>query len=103
MLDGKVEQTNGGVCDEYFLGRINPNVVNIEKVYSFKTISGAILEHKSPTDEEYGAALKEMVTPSLPSDRDRYVDYLDKQQKYQKIVYPNFFRIVLDGRELNYP
>ena len=44
-----------------------------------------------------------MITPSLPSDRDRYVDYLDKQQKYQKIVYPNFFRIVLDGRELNYP
>lgn len=61
------------------------------------------MEHKSPTDEEYGIELKEMVTPSLPSDRNRYVDYLDKNLVYKKIVYPNFFRIVLDENELDYP
>ena len=44
-----------------------------------------------------------MVTPSLPSDRERYVDYLDKNFAYKKIVYPNFFRITLSGSELNYP
>lgn len=71
-------------------------------VYSFKTLSGSIIEHKSPTDEEYGIELGNMITPSLPSDRDRYVDYLDKNIQYQKIVYPNFFRITLSGSELNY-
>lgn len=61
------------------------------------------MEHKSPTDEEYGKALQNMVTPSLPSDRDRYADYLDKNLTYKKIVYPNFFRISLARTELNYP
>lgn len=61
------------------------------------------MEHKSPTDEEYGIQLKEMITPSLPSDRDRFVDYMDKSLAYKKIVYPNFFRITLGSTELNYP
>lgn len=43
-----------------------------------------------------------MVTPSLASDRERYVDYLDRNFAYKKIVYPNFFRITLDATELNY-
>lgn len=60
------------------------------------------MEHKSPTDEEYGIELGAMITPSLPSDRDRYVDYLDKDIAYQKIIYPNFFRIALGKTELNY-
>lgn len=60
------------------------------------------MEHKSPTDEEYGEQLKEMATPSLPSDHDRYVDYMDKNMAHQKIVYPNFFRIALARTELNY-
>jgi hypothetical protein len=30
------------------------------------------------------------------------VDYLDKDLAYKKVVYPNFFRIVLSGSELNY-
>lgn len=95
-LDGKVVKQSGNFCDEA------AGVVNYEKIYSFKTLSGNIMEHKSPTDEEYGIELKELVTPSLPSDRDRYVDYLDKKLAYQKLVYPNFFRIALAGKELNY-
>lgn len=96
-LDGRVVKQSGNFCDEA------AGIVNNEKVYSFKTLSGYIMEHKSPTDEEYGIELKEMVTPSLPSDRDRYVDYLDKNLQYKKITYPNFFRIVLAGNELDYP
>lgn len=94
-LDGKVVTQSGTVCT-------GKKVVNHEKTYSFKTLSGSIMEHKSPTDEEYGIELGEMITPSLASDRDRYVDYLDKNIDYQKIVYPNFFRITLDRTELNY-
>lgn len=96
-LDGAQVKISGDYCFE------QKGVVNIQKTYSFKTLSGSILEHKSPTDEEYGIALKGLITPSLPSDRDRYVDYLDKNLAYQKVVYPNFFRITLDGSELNYP
>lgn len=95
-LDGKIVKQSGGFCGE------DVGIVNYEKVYSFKTLSGNIMEHKSPTDEEYGIELKEMVTPSLPSDRDRYADYMDKNLQYKKIIYPNFFRIVLSGSELNY-
>lgn len=75
----------------------------IDKTYDFKTLSGYILEHKSPTDEEYGIQLQDMTSPSLPSDRDRYVDYLDKSLQYQKVVYPNLFRITLSGTGLDYP
>ncbi len=87
----------GKLCDE------TTAEANYQKVYSFKTLSKSIMEHKSPTDEEYGLQLQEMVTPSLPSDRDRYIDFLDKNLSYKKVVYPNFFRIVLSGTELNYP
>lgn len=95
-LDGKIVKQSGSFCDEAV------GTINYEKIYSFKTLSGNVMEHKSPTDEEYGIELKEMVTPSLPSDRDRYVDYLDKNMTYKKVVYPNFFRITLSGSELNY-
>lgn len=95
-LDGQVVKQSGDWCGDV------TDVVNHENVYSFKTLSGSIMEHKSPTDEEYGEELKNMTTPSLPSDHDRYVDYLDKNMAYQKIVYPNFFRIVLARTELNY-
>ena len=97
VLDGKIVKTAGSFCPE------EVGTINIEKTYSFKTLSDYIMEHKSPTDEEYGIELKEMITPSLASDRDRYVDYLDGNATYKKIAYPNFFRITLDRTELNYP
>lgn len=90
-LDGQVVKQAGGFCG---------NATDRENVYSFKTLSGYILEHKSPTDEEYGEETKNMATQSLPSDRDRYVDYLDKDLQYRKVTYPNFFRIVLSHAEL---
>lgn len=96
-LDGVIVKQSGSFCTE------KRGVINYEKVYSFKTLSNYIMEHKSPTDEEYGIELGNLVTPSLASDRERYVDYLDKNIVYQKIVYPNFFRITLSGSELNYP
>lgn len=43
-----------------------------------------------------------MVTPSLPSDRDRYVDFISARGQYAKIEYPNLFRIRLDPTEMSY-
>jgi hypothetical protein len=97
-LDDKIVKESGSYCT------VTKGSVNIEKIYNFKTLTTSkVIEHKSPTDEEYGLQLGNMITPSLPSDRDRYVDYLDKNITYQKIVYPNFFRITLDRTDLNYP
>ena len=96
-LDGVPVKQSGDVCPEI------DGTKNITKTYRFKTLSGSILEHKSPTDEEYGLQLKDMTTPSLPADRDRYVDYFNKTLTTSKIVYPNLFRIQLSGAELNYP
>ena len=92
-LDGKiVQEVSDDSCD----------FIKKTKTYSFKTLTGSIImEHKSPTDEEYGIELQEMITPSLPSDRDRFVDYIDKNLSYKKIIYPNFFRITLSASELN--
>lgn len=72
-----------------------------KKTYRFKTVP-SVMMHKSPTDEEYGKELTSLTTPSLPSDRDRYVDFLNKQDAYTKITYPNLFRISLTREELNY-
>jgi hypothetical protein len=94
---------NGG-SSSFFTGESSSDCCKdyqANKKYSFKTIPSFIM-HKSPTDEEYGKELTNLMTPSLPSDRDRYIDFLDKYDTYAKIVYPNFFRISLTNDELNY-
>lgn len=60
--------------------------------YEYKKIPSWIT-HKSPTDEEFGSAVKGMTTPSLASDTDRYIDFFGPKGTVQKIVYPNFFRL----------
>ncbi|MDD2745687.1 MAG: VCBS repeat-containing protein, partial [Candidatus Gracilibacteria bacterium] len=60
--------------------------------YEYKKIPSWIT-HKSPTDEEFGSAVKGMTTPSLASDVDRYIDFYGPKGTVQKIVYPNFFRL----------
>lgn len=98
ILDGK-STTIGSSCQDG-LGDLSRDATT-RKTYIFKSIS-SVLAHKSPTDEEYKAQLKALTTPSLPSDRDRYVDFLDANLAYKKIVYPNFFRLTLDASELNF-
>lgn len=64
----------------------------------FKKVD-SVLEHKSPTDEEYGAIARNMATPSMPVDRDRYVSFVSTKRDEEKIHYPNFFRISLSSPE----
>jgi hypothetical protein len=56
--------------------------------------------HKSPTDEEYAALVGAKVTPSMPTDKDRYIDFQNLKGEYQKIVYPDLFRITATGSSL---
>lgn len=92
------DTTDPDICDEPTARICSRGTYH--KTYRFKTIS-SVMTHKSPTDEEYGKELTSLTTPSLPSDRDRYVDFLDKHDQYAKIIYPNFFRISLAREELN--
>lgn len=102
-LDGVIVKESGEFCKDDGGDNGTASTIAYTKTYSFKTLSNSIVEHKSPTDEEYAIELKDMITPSLPSDKERYVDFFDKNLIHHSIVYPNLFRIVLNGSELNYP
>ncbi len=89
VLDGGEVLKSGGWCDS-----VDGGYVRIDKTYSYKKVL-SVIEHKSPTDHEYGEQLKNFLTPSLPADKDRYVDFISAKGSYVKLSYPNLFRISL--------
>ncbi len=67
----------------------------------FKKIPSYI-EHKSPTVDELKIEIESGITPSLPIDRDRYIDFQWKGGNYKKINYPYLFRLTVEeGDELS--
>ncbi|MDQ1344300.1 MAG: hypothetical protein QG650_1020, partial [Patescibacteria group bacterium] len=103
ILDGAGIRSSGGWCDDVgggggTEGGGSSGYIHISKTYAYKKVL-SVLEHKSPTDREYGTELKNFVTPSLPSDKDRYVDFISAKGNYVKIFYPNLFRIFLSEDE----
>lgn len=56
----------------------------------FHTIP-SLLHHISPTDDEIAAAKQNGVTPSLPVDMIRYVEFLTPKGNIAHLTYPNFF------------
>ncbi|EKE29579.1 MAG: hypothetical protein ACD_2C00141G0001 [uncultured bacterium (gcode 4)] len=74
----------------------------IHSNYYYKKVLWMV-EHKSPNSEEYWAQLKNMSTPSLPVDRNRYVNFTSAKWNEKKFEYPNLFRVVIsESRDLNY-
>lgn len=72
---------------------------NLEITY--KKIPSYVI-HKSPTFSEIDAEIKNMVTPSLPIDKNRYIDF-KWSSWYQKINYPYLFRLkLLNGDDLSF-
>jgi hypothetical protein len=68
---------------------------------TFKSIPSYI-EHKSPTFPEIEAQMGNMITSSLPVDKDRFIDFKNNSNNYQKIYYPYLFRLwINDWEELN--
>lgn len=57
---------------------------------SFHTVS-SLMRHASPTAEEIDAATKNTMTPSLPIDTIRSVQFLTPKGNIARIAYPNFF------------
>lgn len=88
LLNGAAVKTDGSVCLDLVY----------EKTYEFVKVP-SIVEHKSPTDAEYGAELKNFITPSLPADKNRYVDFIGAKGDYVAIAYPNLFRIKFAANE----
>jgi hypothetical protein len=74
------------------------NEYGVVHKYTYKKVPSWI-EHTSPNSEEYGAALKGMVTPSLATDKDRYIDFLTPAGTVVKIEYPNLYRLKWNAAE----
>lgn len=70
--------------------------------YNFKKISSYV-EHKAPTIDTVNAQAQYMVSPNLPIDKDRYIDFISADNTYGKIEYPYLFRLsVLSGSTLSF-
>lgn len=68
------------------------------KIYNFHKIASYI-KHKSPTSDELYKQTQYMLTPNLPIDKDRYIDFIAADNTYGKINYPYLFRVILDENE----
>lgn len=53
----------------------------------------SVWSHVSPTDDEITAAKSNGMTPSLPIDQIRYVEFLTPKGNVARINYPNFFEL----------
>ena len=62
-----------------------------KKTINFKQIP-SYMEHKAPTVNQLWKEIQAWVTPSLPIDRDRYIDFMANDDSYQKINYEYLFR-----------
>ena len=69
------------------------------KIYNYKTIPSYIT-HKSPTTDELSKQFENLITPNLPIDKDRYVDFIWANGGYGKINYPYLFRIASSNDSL---
>nr|MDD3720153.1 VCBS repeat-containing protein [Candidatus Gracilibacteria bacterium] len=83
-LDGKVVKQKFGLS----FGECEIITEN----YFYKTIPSYIF-HKSPNQDDLKTQVNSMVTPALPIDKDRYVDFIGADGNYKKINYPYLYRI----------
>ncbi len=60
--------------------------------YAYKEID-SYMRHVSPTPEELQAQTEAMISPNLPIDKNRYIDFIGAAWEYAKIEYPQLFRV----------
>lgn len=80
--------------DEYS-SQIDCNTITTHK-WDYKSIPSYSI-HKSPTASELWAQVQAMISPNLPIDKDRYIDFISQNAEYQKINYPYLFRLKLEN------
>lgn len=69
-----------------------------ETIYTYKSISSPIV-HKSPTSDELSSQVNAMLTPSLPIDTIRYIDYIAPDWSYKRFDYPKLFSLSPNGND----
>lgn len=92
-LNGQAIRTANRTCiTDSAIGDTTPVIVDTTTYENqvFHTIP-SLLRHISPTDEEISAAKGNGVTPSLPVDTVRYVEFLTPKGNIARLTYPNFF------------
>lgn len=72
-LDNNSKKTQNPTCITTDPEGCSCTIINENSYY--KTISSYIL-HTSPTDAEFGGQVSSMLTPSLPIDKERYIDFI---------------------------
>jgi len=82
-LDGKIVKTKEDISD--LCTRVT-NVID----YKYKSIT-SLITHKSPIATDLTAQVNSMITPSLPIDKKRYIDYIASDGTYEKMYYPQLF------------
>jgi len=102
ILDGSSVKSQTQSCT--WGGEDGCTCISETKNLTYKTIPSHIL-HTSPTDEEFGAQVQSLFTPSLPIDSDRYIDFIGANgwdradQWYERIDFPQLFRVTVDTGE----
>lgn len=99
-LDGKVIRSVNRVCRySYRPSGENSSTSSFNhtnyRSLNYHTIEG-ILRHVSPTQEELKAAEDNGVTPNLPINTTRYIEFVTKKGNIARMDYPNFFRAPID-------
>lgn len=69
---------------------------NCRITYTYKTID-SVIKHKEPTPENIASQSKNLLSPNLPIDKNRYIDFIRSDWKYVKIYYPNLFWVKSDS------
>lgn len=95
-LDKKDVKTSNYYCRTYWDNDETP----IYKNYNFTKIKSYI-KHKSPTSSELKDQVQNMITPSLPIDKDRYIDFIWANNTYAKINYPYLFRLNINDENID--
>ncbi len=90
-------------CDWYYISDPNWDLADNSlsqweyNYYNYKSIPSYIM-HKSPEAWDLTTQLDDMVSPSLPVDKDRYVDFIAANWSYQKIKYPYLYRLDIEDK-----
>ncbi len=97
FLDGKIISSINNTCIYTYSdaeGAYSYTVDNTRYENRYYHSIPSIVTHISPTPEEYSAAESNSVTPSLPIDEVRSIEFFTPKGNLAKFTYPNFFQAV---------
>ncbi|PID86452.1 hypothetical protein CSB08_00530 [Candidatus Gracilibacteria bacterium] len=91
-FDYNYNNPSGKIFLDGTLVKTKNNPVGVQNKYYYKKITSYIF-HKSPNADELSSQINAMTSPTLPIDKDRYVDFIGAKGNYARIDYPQLFKI----------